>query len=554
MPSTPLALVWRMLRRNWRRLSVFMVLLALWQLCETLVPVVIGLLIDRAVATSDAGELALWGSVLVGLFVVLSLSWRYGARLGVGVMERETHAMRVETAGRALDPRGTSSTLLPGETLSLATSDAEAVGQLVNSVGYTLASLMAILVSAWVLIGIDLQLGLVVLIGVPVVLAIIQVVTPTISRRSHQQQETVARATGVATDLVRGLRVLKGIGAEDVAGRRYRVHSAAARDASIRTADSYGVMTGLSTGLSTLFLALVALLAGRLAVEGDITIGELVAIVGLTQFLAEPISALGEVGAHAGRAYASARRIVAYLDSPPLLGAGDRTPDSGDPRGLRLRDVTSRPGELLGLVTDPSDAALAMRILSGEVHPDEHGSALLDGVPLDELDVDARRSRLVVAPHHPDLFEGTLRSNVAPPHGCDAATLDRALAASAATDVAALREEGVDQPVSAQGSTLSGGQRQRVALARALAADAPVLVLHDPTTAVDAVTEHRIAAGIRELRHGAGSDRTTWLLTTSPALLAQADRVVVLRDGRVAASGTHAELSGDPTYRELVLR
>lgn len=543
-----------MLRRNWRPLSAFMVLLAAWQLCEALVPVVVGLLIDRAVATSDGGALALWGSVLVGLFVVLSLSWRYGARLGVGVMERETHRMRVETAGRALDPRGTGSTLLPGETLSLATSDAEAVGQLINSIGYTLASLTAILVSAWVLIGIDLRLGLVVLIGVPVVLAIIQLVTPTISRRSHHQQETVARATGVATDLVRGLRVLKGIGAEEVAGRRYRTHSAAARDASIRTGDSYGVMTGLATGLSTLFLALVALLAGRLAVEGEISIGELVAIVGLTQFLAEPIGALGEVGAHAGRAHASARRIVAYLNSPPLLSAGAATPPPDAPRGLRLGDVASGPGELLAVVTDPGDAARTMRILSGELRADERDCAHLDGVPLGDLTVEARRARLVVAPHHPDLFEGTLRSNIVPPGGCDDAALDRALAASAATDVAALREEGVDQPVTAQGSTLSGGQRQRVALARALASDVAVLVLHDPTTAVDAVTEHRIAAGIRGLRHAPGSQRTTWLLTTSPALLAQADRVVVLSQGRVIATGTHAELSNDPDYRELVLR
>ncbi|MGW1934268.1 ATP-binding cassette domain-containing protein, partial [Streptomyces sp. NPDC001919] len=98
--------------------------------------------------------------------------------------------------------------------------------------------------------------------------------------------------------------------------------------------------------------------------------------------------------------------------------------------------------------------------------------------------------------------------------------------------------------------SLSGGQRQRVALARALAADRPVLVLHDPTTAVDTVTESRIAAGLREVRR----DRTTVLVTTSPALLAVTDRVVVLEDGAVRAAGHHTELlAADATYRAAVL-
>jgi len=115
--------------------------------------------------------------------------------------------------------------------------------------------------------------------------------------------------------------------------------------------------------------------------------------------------------------------------------------------------------------------------------------------------------------------------------------------------------DGLDHAIAERGSALSGGQRQRLALARALLAEPRLLVLHDPTTAVDAVTEHAIARGIRDLRHRPGSTLGTLIVTTSPALLAVTDRVVVLRDGEIVATGTHASLAAvDPGYRAAVLR
>jgi putative ABC transport system ATP-binding protein len=111
--------------------------------------------------------------------------------------------------------------------------------------------------------------------------------------------------------------------------------------------------------------------------------------------------------------------------------------------------------------------------------------------------------------------------------------------------------------IAERGAGLSGGQRQRVALARALLARPPILVLHDPTTAVDSVTEHAIANGIRALRHapGDGPPYTTVVVTSSPAMLAVTDRVVVLDGGRVIADGPHHELvAADADYRRAVLR
>ena len=551
IPGGPWSLLWRTLRRNRARMLGFMVLLTVWHLCETLVPVMIGVVIDRAVATGDWSELALWGGALVLLFGVLSFGYRFGARLGFGVMQREMHRIRLEIAGRALAPRGARTRLLSGEVLSLATADTENVGFAMRSLGYSISSLSSMVLSAWVLLSIDLGLGLTVLIGVPVVVLVIQFATPAIARRTTTQQERVGRATGVATDLVRGLRVLKGVGAEREAGRRYRQVSDEAQRAGVHSAQAWGALGGLTTLMSGGFLAVIALLAGNLALDGEITVGELVMVVGLTQYLAEPLEFIGGISAQAARALASARRITDYLHAPDLVTGGEAAPPAPAVWEVRApMTLRSEPGELIGLaVDDPSVAGRIVRELA-EGTPD----VLVAGHPLDELSDAARRAHVVVNPHHVDLFEGTLRSNVDPLGALSDDEFIAVLTASGAHDVVDLHEDGVEQPITPDGVTFSGGQRQRIALARALAADPPLLVLHDPTTAVDSVTEARIASGIRALRHADRTTRTTWLVTNAPALLAQADRVLLVREGRVVAEGAHHDLTADAAYRELVLR
>ncbi len=560
VPPTASALLRRTVRRNRRRLAGAVALITSWQVCESLVPVVIGVFIDRAVATGDVEQLVLWSLVMCGLFGVLSLSYRFGSRLGFGALQRESHLLRTEVSGRVLDARGARTDRLPGDLLSIATGDAERAATFLQQLVFTTAAVFGLCVSAVVLAVIDPLLALVVLLGVPAVLAVTHLLSAPLARRSEARQAAVGRATGVAADLVQGLRPLKGIGAEDAAVARFRTASREAATASVAAARWEGVMYGVTRWLSGGFLVAVALVASQRALQGEIGIGELIAVVGLAQFVAEPINLLSYMVAQVAQSRASAGRIVDFLGSAPLVHEGADTATAGAlvldgvSHGT-LHDVSLEvaPGRLVALaVEDPADAASLMALLRGEALPTS-GRVCLGGRVLTDLRIESARSLLLVADHHVDLFAGTLRSNVDPGARLDPPRLARVLEASAADDVVAQSPDGLEEHVDVDGTALSGGQRQRIALARALAVEAPVLVLHDPTTAVDAVTEHRIAAALHDVRHREGSNATL-LLTSSPALLARADTVVHLRGGRVVGVGTHADLVAHDDYRRAVLR
>jgi putative ABC transport system ATP-binding protein len=286
----------------------------------------------------------------------------------------------------------------------------------------------------------------------------------------------------------------------------------------------------------------VAALGGHLAATGRISIGGLVAALGLAQYLIWPLSQFSWVNGQLAAGRASAKRVADLLACPPAIVSGTRPaaqPCRGEVRVDRLThgrlaglSFTVAAGEFVGVVADAAESTDLLGCLRRTVAPGD-GSITIDGVPLTELGAEAARRVLLVAEHDAHLFTGTVAGNVAAVGGAGAV--------AAALDVAQVNglENAGDTVVSAQGRSLSGGQRQRVALARAVAADPPVLVLHDPTTAVDAVTEAAIAAGLRTARQG----RTTVLVTTSPALLDTADRVIHVRDGVVAGTGRHRDLA-----------
>ncbi|MFI1922072.1 ABC transporter ATP-binding protein [Streptomyces sp. NPDC020377] len=569
----------RSVRGQARRVGLGAALGCVHQLGEALVPVLIGVVIDQAVAGQDAGRLALWLVVLAVMYVALSWSFRLGARAGERGAEEAAHTLRLAIVRRVLDARGGAEEgRLPGELANVATEDAKRVGAVNMALMSGIWAVAGITASAVWLLLTSVPLGLIVLLGTPVLLWLGHLLSKPLERRSEAEQDRAAHASGVAADLVAGLRVLKGLGAQQAAVERYRRTSRASLAATLRAARAESWQTGLVLALTGGFIALIALVGGRLALDGSLTLGQLVSAVGLALFLLGPLETFAWVNAELAQGRASAARVAEVLAArPAVVGGQDPVPDPvrgelrlrgvrlGGPDGVDL-DLTA--GRLTGIaVTDPACAEALLRCLGRETDP-ESGSVELDGVPLTRLDPAGLRAAVLVAAHDAVLFDGSLAANVTPEaeaearsgpaeiaeadgtaEGTDPRT-ERAMAAAHADEVARSLPHGAATGVGEGGRSLSGGQRQRVLLARALRAGPPVLVVHDPTTAVDAVTEARIAEGLREIRRG----RTTVVVTNSPALLAVADRVVLLDGGRVGAEGTHAELvQADATYRTAVL-
>ncbi len=564
-----------------RYVALGAVLSAGHQAGEAVVPVLIGVVIDRAVGAGGVLDLLVWIGVVALTFAALSAGFRLGARAGERAVEQAAHRLRVAVTRRVLDHRGgLTAGHLPGALASVATSDAERVGMVNLALATGAGALVGLGVGGVALVAVSVPLGLLVLGGAPLLLWLARLLGGPLERRSHAEQERAAYASGLAADLVAGLRVLRGLGAAPAAAHRYRQASRDSLAATVRAARARAWHDGVLLAATGLLVAAVGLVGGRLAAQGEITVGQLVAAVGLALFLLGPLSLVSWVNAEFSQGRASAARIAAVLGAPP--GTPDGTAPPAEPvRGrIALHDVHSgalqgvtlqvEAGTLLGIVTtDPAVADDLLRCLARHVDP-ERGSVELDGLPLRVLDPAQLRRVVLVAPHQADLFEGTVLDNVAAPVVAGAAApaprnpapvtggddplavpaVRQAIAAADVTEVARALPDGLHTRLTERGRSLSGGQRQRVALARALAAEAPVLVLHDPTTAVDTVTEARIAEGIREMRRG----RTTLLVTTSPALLARADRVVLLDGGTVRADGRHADLvRDDPRYRAAVL-
>ncbi|MCG5214695.1 ABC transporter ATP-binding protein [Streptosporangium sp. KLBMP 9127] len=525
-----------------RRVSVPAMLLAIvWQVGESAVPVVMGLAIDRALATGDEGQLVLWLGVLVALYVALTSTARLSLRLTAYAVQVLQHRLRGTLSTGVLHSVGGTARAPDGSVVSVMTNDVARLSNAVilmiipvsriTAIGFIAASLLA---THWLL-------GLVVLFGAPVAVWSMGVLSERLSRDTREYQELLASTVGQATDLVAGYRVIKGVRAEAEATSRYRQASQETLVGARRNAGLLGRFLVGSGVVSGTFVAAVMGLAGWFAVDGQLSIGELITAVGLTQALLPQIQAIASTSIpNLAGARASSARVLDVLR--------DNATSTAEPDDATRREVTAlpeldvvvpsisgpgvtirvEPGELVGVRADDRTAA---RVVEALLDPRAEGGveARLDGIAARELSPVEYRSRVTVAPHRATLFSGTLRDNVAVIAGAPE-RVDAAVRAAACDDFAA----DLDVPVGEGGNRLSGGQRQRVALARALASDAPVLVLHDPTTAVDSVTEHTIASRLRGVRAG----RSTLLIASTPALLAACDRVVELPDDVPAPSRT----------------
>ncbi|NEC09626.1 ABC transporter ATP-binding protein [Streptomyces sp. SID7909] len=558
-PRQGAAILRTALRRNVGAMAWGTVLMGLYQAGETAFPIALGLIVEHTLQHRSPTALGLSIGALAVIITTVSLSWRFGMRTLQKANTTEAHRWRVRVAACGLQPVARDVDLKSGEVLTIATEDADQTADIIEVVPLLISSVVAVLVAAVALGLADLRLGLLVIVGTVAILSVLSVMSRRIGASTQEQQARVARAGAKVADLITGLRPLHGFGGNHAAFGSYRRVSTEAKEQSITVARVNGVYAGTALALNAALATAVTLTAGYLAFAGHINIGELVMAVGLAQFIMEPLKLFSEMPKYVMMARASAERMALVLSAPPVTEPGTGSPAPGgtlEIDGLRhgvLRGVEFEvaAGEFVAVAAyQPRAAADFAAVLALSVPPGTYGGVVrVGGRALADLSAEAVREHLLVNPYDGEIFAGTLRTNIDP--SGTSTMLPEAVEASMLTDVVALHREGLDYAIRDRGANLSGGQRQRLSLARALAADAEILVLHNPTTAVDAVTEQLIARNIAKLRRG----RTTVVITSSPAVLDAADRVLVLDDGLITAEDTHRNLlSTDEAYCLAVAR
>ena len=539
------------MKGQWHTLVMGMLFGVVWMVCQAVMPAVIGRAIDAGIAAQDTRALLTWTLSMLGIGVLQAASgimrhrfavtnWLTAAYRTVQLVSRQATDL-----GATLPKR-----VATGEVVAIGTNDLSHLGNAMDVIARAAGAVVSFLVVAVILLDTSTTLGLIVLIGVPLLLLLIGPLLKPLQRRNMAQREMMGALSNLATDIVSGLRILRGIGGERVFHDRYVRDSQKVRQAGVRVGRLQSLLDAFQVLLPGVFVVLVVWVGARFAVQDRITPGELVAFYGYAAFLMIPLRTATEFANKWIRAFVSAGRVVRVLALRPEVTDPAQAYDA-PPENAEMVDVESglrvTPRLLTALVSDRPEETSAIadrlgRYAEGEVR---WGDVPLHGLPRSEV-----RRRIVVSDTGSTLFSGSLRESLDIRGGGDALVLD-ALHTASAEDVLDALPEGLETPVTERGRSFSGGQRQRLVLARVLAADPEVLVLVEPTSAVDAHTEARIAD--RLVRHRAG--RTTVVTTTSPLLLDRADRVAFLQNGVVVAVDTHRNLLRDvPAYRAVVTR
>ena len=549
---------------------------------QAIAPAFLGQALDAGIENGLNGRVWGIGALLLVLFVVYAVGDTMLSYFGVTAWMRTAFDVD-RLVGRQISATGKdlSRQVSTGEVATIIASDADYLGKLIEYVPALLGAAASFLVVAVLMLRTSVSLGLIVILGMPLVAAIVTLVIRPLQKRQAVQREAQSAVTTITTDTVAGLRILRGIGGEDVFARRYRDASQELRRRGVEVASSQATLMTLQVLLPGLFAAIVVWVAARMAVAGSLTPGGLITFYGYTAYLSWPLWVFTSSVQDYTRAVVGARRLSRLLEVAPAAGSlverlnldpAAAHPVSGDlvdtGSGLRLKE-----GRMTALVCpDPQvSAELATRL--GRF-TDAGPTVTLAGRPLTTMPLEQVRASVVVSGATAQLFTGTLREALDVRGGPDpqpagledlvraeterttGADVDQqvrpqereapgddrlieAIGIADAGDVLTSLSEGLAGMITEKGRSLSGGQRQRVALARALLTEAPTLVLIEPTSALDSHTEARVATQVHRARAG----RTTVVVTASPLVLEACDEVVLLdSSGTELLRSTHREL------------
>jgi ABC-type multidrug transport system fused ATPase/permease subunit len=538
------------------------------QIAGILVPVLTGAVINELGSDPDSRVLALEVGAIIALGLIRG-ALMYGRRVISGRQalaveydlrdELYSHFLRLSF--------GFYDRSQTGQLMSRATMDLQSVRFFL---GYGLIffaqHVVTVLVVTTVLFFYSWKLALVALAITPIIALTAYRYSRVSQPVLREVQQELAEVAIVAEESITGVHVVKSFAQED----RRAEHFARAADSvftkTLAANRQRAIYVPLLTFLPLVAQALVLLAAGRMVISGSLTLGAFFAFNLLLAMLVMPLRMLGMWIGQAQRAIAAGARIFEILDEPeevsdapdalPLpTGPGtvvlDNVSFGYDPDRLVLDGVSLEipAGRTIALIGPTGSGKTTLATLVPRFYDATAGRVLVDGVDVRHLVRRSLRREIGVISQDPFLFSASIRDNIAlgmPDAPFEA--VEAAARAAQAHDFVLELPHGYDTVVGERGITLSGGQRQRIAIARALLIDPRILVLDDATASVDATTEAKIRAGLREVMRG----RTTIIIAHRLSTIALADEVVVLDGGRISARGTQAELlATNPVFREI---
>jgi ABC-type multidrug transport system fused ATPase/permease subunit len=518
---------------------------------------------------SAAGLLAIVLAAGLVLQIASQLISMWHTQIQVDTGQRMVYDLRATLFAhlQALDMRHHNS-VSAGDAVYRLDADAYCIDNLVMTGLFPLASAaLTLIVMLTILVRLDATLALLALVVVPFLYWILRVYTTPMGERAERVKELESTLSERLYETFSAIRVIKSFAREQHEQQRYGRRADETMQARIRltwqeSLFSVGITSGTIVGTM-----LVLWVGGMHVLRGELTLGSLLVVVAYLESVYGPLSAIAHTAGSLQEAFASARRVRRTLDAAPEFGptAGgglsparirghvvfDRVSFGYDRHAAVLQSISfeAKPGETVALVgLTGSGKTTAVSMIPRFYDPQE-GRVLVDGHDVRAYDLRALRERIALVQQEPVLFRGTIADNIR--YGRLDASRDeirRAAVAAHADEFISRLERGYDDEIGETGSGLSGGERQRMSIARAVLKDAPILILDEPTSSLDAISEEIVFTALRRLRAG----RTTIVIAHRLSTVRDADRILVLDRGRIVASGRHEEiLEASDLYRRM---
>jgi ATP-binding cassette subfamily B protein len=445
-----------------------------------------------------------------------------------------------------------------GKLMTRMTSDVELVRTFTgNGLLQLLGAVIMFVGTLVILLTMNPLLTLIFLALIPLVGVLFFFFIRTMMPLSKVVQQALGELNTVLQENLAGIRIVKAFAREEYETRRFAEKNASLYEQGLKLLKTFSTYFPLVFLIANLGILAVVMVGGNQVLGGQLTPGELVAFVSYQGFLLMPVVMLGFVASMLSRAEASAERVFEVLDADSdikdMPGAVDLPPVKGavrfDQVGFRYIGADSdvihgisfeaQPGQTVAILGGTGSGKSSIINLIPRFYDVTQGKITIDGHDIRRVTLDSLRSQIGIVLQETTLFSGTIRDNIA--YGRPTATLEEVIQAAQVAqidgEISAL-PDGYDTQVGERGVGLSGGQKQRIAIARALLVDPPILIMDDSTSSVDSQTEFRIQQALDKLRKG----RTTFVIAQRISTVRDADLIIILDQGRLAAQGRHEEL------------